>query len=105
MIIRRSALSALILLAACGASNKEKTMTGLDRLATCNPRSATLILIEEGLLTRTRVTAATAASHAPPIELTADDPRLLRLVSILKTIAPEPAQAAEFDPRTFVDLV
>lgn len=75
-----------------------------DRLARCAPRAATLILIEETLLTRTRVTAATAAALAPPVTLRQGDRRLADLTSALDELAPAPSTIAEFDPRTLISL-
>ena len=96
-------------LAACGTNPAASKTQGaaamtVQRLQACAPRSATLILIEEGLLTRTAVTAATAASHATPVELTAGDPRLARLEAMLKTLKLGPAKLAQFDPRTFLRM-
>lgn len=79
-------------------------MTSLDSLATCKPRSATLILVEEALLTRTRLTEASAAVQAAPIEFGPGDARLPRLQAILAAAAAESSPVREIDPRTLVRL-
>ena len=74
------------------------------RLQACAANSATLILVEEALLTRSAITAATAPNHATPVHLADGDPRLARLDTLLKGLPLLPAKLTQFEPRTFLKL-
>ena len=74
------------------------------RLHSCTARSATLTLVEEALLTRTAITAATAANFAKPAVMAAGDPRLAKLDALLKALPMLPAKLSQFEPRTIVRI-
>lgn len=75
-----------------------------DRLKDCRPTAATLTLVEEALLTRTAITAATAGNHARPVVIGAHDPRLTALAEALRQVVLAPARHAQFEPRTLLQL-
>ena len=102
------ALAAAVLTAALAAAPAVAGHKGRQVLATqihvCEAHAATLILIDEQVLTRTRITAATAAGYATPVELRPGDHRLASLNAMLRTLPMAPGHIAEFDPRTFITL-
>ena len=100
--MRSFALPLLLAVAACGSVG-EAAMSQ-SKLQTCAPSAATLTLVEESLLTRTAITAATAGTYAKPVTLAPGDPRLARLGELLKGLAVTPAKLTQFEPRTFVEL-
>lgn len=75
-----------------------------ERLHRCAVISATVILVEEALLTRTAVTAANAAAYATPVTLVPGDRRLTKLGTLLGRLALTPGRSTWFEPRTFLRL-